>query len=1135
MNTIWDVTSTTFKIDDSNKKINYNKDNVEGLVKDKNEKGTLIEVMGRDIMVPGNIEIKENIGETCSFQIEETKGDKISLKYVSKEKEMSKRNSRITSFRDIWNKNTPMSKEMMDIITSMQNKDKNTIDEYQDIINNTKKQIEILLSKVTDDDIKNLISKSYNLEKITIDLFEKIVSKNKSAVKNDDTKKIKEEINKEIERYSKIFGSKEEIKSIISKLKEKNLPVNEYNIMKIRSALNKYDAIKQLKEEAILNVLKNNIELTVEKLYEAKYTSGKSNDVSNGGNSSYGNNPNDQNQPITNDELKALEPQIKNILKNNDINPDDKTIKAAKTLIKSDIEIDKANIEKYLYLKDIEKNMEPEQIMDKAVDNIINNKKIDDIELTNNISKGNQGVEENKSYMIKVKKTIDNLPNVKDEDLKKLIVKGKTINLDNLEKESENKVNNEEKEIRLPENQQEKYITAKRQLEEIRLKMTIESANRMMNNGIKIDTAPLNQIVEELKNLEKINMKNELSSVGVNTTDSNINKMNQVLETVEAAKNTSTNILGQVMKKAVDFTLKGITSNDKNVTYKSNMLQDMYDKLGTKPRADLGDSIKKTFNQLETILKDLNIDINPENIRAAKILAHNEMDISESNINNIKLMDQQVNIVLNRLHPNIVAHMIKDNLSPIEMNINEVIGYMNDFDEFIGEDLTDKIATFINEMDKDKSLTEKERKSMIGIYRMLNTISKSEGRAVGFLVKKDMNLSLNNLMEAAKYLRKTGGKRTDINVNIDDNFGALENLKYDSESIRQQIQQAFEKAGFEVDKSNIKLMESIEEFQLQITKDNIIDMQYLENNIKELIRKSSPNNLKKLLEEDGIMDKPIEEILNMIDEDSEIRELNTHKIREQLNQVKNTSSESIRFLQKLQLPVNLKNLNTISTLLQDNNELSNKLKNLMGEFNDTEINNKITETFSGILERLANGDEITNIYSEIQKELNEIKGEAFELNPTKRPILTNDLNDINRVLDMNKELEDKEDYVQIPILLNGEMTQLNMYYIDKDKTINENSMKVLLSLKTKNLGIVNSLVKMNDKEIEINISSTMANETKYLMDYSKELKVMIEDMGYNVSAIKYDIPQIETPLEIKQQVINSSSKDNTMGNFEMLI
>ncbi len=56
------------------------------------------------------------------------------------------------------------------------------------------------------------------------------------------------------------------MRSIVKKLKEKNLPVTEANISKIRGALNKFEAIKELKDEAILNVLKNNIALTVEKI-----------------------------------------------------------------------------------------------------------------------------------------------------------------------------------------------------------------------------------------------------------------------------------------------------------------------------------------------------------------------------------------------------------------------------------------------------------------------------------------------------------------------------------------------------------------------------------------------------------------------------------------------------------------------------------------------------------------------------------------------------------------------------------------------------------------------------------------------------------------------------------------------------
>ena len=1030
-----------------------------------------------------------------------------------------------------------MTKEMMDMITSIQNKNKDTKQEYNRIINDTKKQLDQLISKVTDEDIKELINKNYNPEKMTIDILSKTVSNNKTAFKNDDTKKIEQEVNKQLEHYAKIFGNKEEIKSIINKLKEKNMPVNEHNIMRLRSALNKYEAIKDLKDESILNVLKNNIDTTVGKVYEAKYSSVQSNTKSLSNN--------EDQQVLTDKELDQLEPQMKELFKNNGIEDNEENIDIGKKLIKNNIDINKSNINKYLFLKDIENNTNSDEIITKAIDNIITDNKIDDIELTDqeisqsdknqdqeSITNNNNINNDKSKEAIKIKSIIDNIPKVRDQHLKKIIQEKKSVNLDNLIQESRNITNNEEVNLQSI-NEQNQYITAKRQLEEIRLKMTVESAGKLINNGFKIDTAPLNKIVEELKKVEEQSIRIELESVGAKVTDSNVSKMSEVIETVANAKEKSSNILGLVMQKKVDYTLKTIANSNNNVK-NNNQSIESYDKLGTKPRADLGDSISKTYNQIDNILEDMGIEVNPKNIRAAKILAYNEMEISESNINGIKLIDQQVSIVLNRLHPNIVANMIKDNLSPIDMNIDEVINYMNDFDEFIGEDLTDKIAMYINQMDKDNALTEEERNSMIGIYRMLNTISKSEGRAVGFLMKKDMKLSLNNLLEASKYLRKTGGKHTDINVNIDDNFGALEHLKYDGESIKKQIQQAFEKAGFEVNK-NINLIESIEEFELEITKDNIIDMKYMENNIKEFIRKSSPNNIKHLLEKEGIMNKDIDDILYFMEDENIVEDIDTTEIRDYLDRIRNISSKPIEFLQKLQLPINLKNLNTINNLLQDNNELSNRLKHFMNEIDDSNINNEIIGNISNLIDRAANGEEMGSIYRQLINEFEEIKGETYTLESNKRLDITKDLTDITRILDMNKELEDKEGYMQIPVMLNGEITQLNMFFIDKDKINNEQSAKVLVSLKTKNLGTVNSVLEINNKEVNINITSTKDEEIDFLKKYKTQLENILQGMGYDVNHITFDNVEVKTPLESNLNISFDNKSSIDQGNFEMRI
>ena len=54
------------------------------------------------------------------------------------------------------------------------------------------------------------------------------------------------------------------------------------------------------------------------------------------------------------------------------------------------------------------------------------------------------------------------------------------------------------------------FVTAKRKLEETRLAMTAEANYSLLKQGISIDTVPLAELVEELKNVENTYYKNLL-------------------------------------------------------------------------------------------------------------------------------------------------------------------------------------------------------------------------------------------------------------------------------------------------------------------------------------------------------------------------------------------------------------------------------------------------------------------------------------------------------------------------------------------------------------------------------------------------------------------------------------------------
>lgn len=154
--------------------------------------------MKKEFTVPSHINVLEDVGESICFNVEKTNGNEVNLKYIERPKFKLKESlDKSSSLRQIFTKGKlPLDKQALQQLEYMKDKEK----EYIEIVNNTKNQIEKVLNKTIDHDIRALINESYNPEKITIELFEKIITNNKRAVKNNNIEKIQEEANKEVNK-----------------------------------------------------------------------------------------------------------------------------------------------------------------------------------------------------------------------------------------------------------------------------------------------------------------------------------------------------------------------------------------------------------------------------------------------------------------------------------------------------------------------------------------------------------------------------------------------------------------------------------------------------------------------------------------------------------------------------------------------------------------------------------------------------------------------------------------------------------------------------------------------------------------------------------------------------------------------
>lgn len=326
-------------------------------------------------------------------------------------------------------------------------------------------------------------------------------------------------------------------------------------------------------------------------------------------------------------------------------------------------------------------------------------------------------------------------------------------------------------------------LTARRQLEEIRLHMTAEANVKLLKSGFSIDTAPMEKLIDALRQAEK-----ELAEQYFPQESNAVEKYReyQAADTaVRELPGLPAGVIGsfaegQSIETLGDFHAEGKALQD---TYKK--AGQSYETLMTAPRRDLGDSIKKAFANVDEILSDLGQELTEENRRAVRILGYNRMEMNLQNLEKVREADRQVQTVVEKLTPAATLKMIRDGVNPLEKSFAELEEYFAKLPEEY-QSAAESYSRFLYGLERNHEITDAERESYIGIYRLVRQIEKTDGAAVGALVNAQAEVHFTNLLSAVR-----SGKAKPLDAKVGDKLGAVSEIIRNGESIPTQISRAF--------------------------------------------------------------------------------------------------------------------------------------------------------------------------------------------------------------------------------------------------------------------------------------------------------------------------------------------------------
>ncbi|MCL2699002.1 MAG: flagellar hook-length control protein FliK, partial [Defluviitaleaceae bacterium] len=520
-------------------------------------------------------------------------------------------------------------------------------------------------------------------------------------------------------------------------------------------------------------------------------------------------------------------------------------------------------------------------------------------------------------------------------------------------------------------------------------------------------------------------------------------------------------VFAALLAKSIPFTVRATHE----LVFADRQKIDMregYEKFETVITAKHGDSFAKIREQIEPLLKTTGVKATNDNVKAAGILIKNKLDVTPGNITEIRLIDAKFSAIQDKLHPNIAAAMIKERMNPLDMHVDDVLRFIDGFNDEYGENARDKLAEHIRALDDAKTLTKEERGAMIAVYRALNAISKDDSAGLGLGLKYGGGLTLGDMLADARNFQRYGGESDDM-LSRDRN-----------DNIRQMLEDIPRKTLAECELNAI-LIDKISE-------------------------KATPGALKNVYSNGG-KHLELSEALEFMDDetyDAEFSDGQLTRMRAGLSAATELSVENLGRLAYSQAPLNVANMQAMALL--ENAGLGRMLDKLAGRLRDAQDEEDEREELEvgipdGDLTALKDGESVENVLADISARLEDIKENITSRSLLDELILVQNAVMVQRHLCRNEP-------VTLPVRLSGGIAGLNMYVLDEAAAQGE-SVDLAVALDTPNLGQVKVFAKRSGESVSLEITAGSPRAEAALKRNIDFLRECLAAAGYGAEEIVF--------------------------------
>lgn len=138
--------------------------------------------------------------------------------------------------------------------------------------------------------------------------------------------------------------------------------------------------------------------------------------------------------------------------------------------------------------------------------------------------------------------------------------------------------------------------------------------------------------------------------------------------------------------------------------------------------------------------------------------------------------------------PAVVTQMIKRGINPLEMDFTSLNQEAENIkSEESGREDNRRFSEYLWKMEQNHEISEEERSSYIGIYRLIRQVENTDGAAIGALIQQGSPLTMKNLLTAVRSEKRSNK----MDYSVDSDFNGVSGTSNGS-SITDQIEAAYQ-------------------------------------------------------------------------------------------------------------------------------------------------------------------------------------------------------------------------------------------------------------------------------------------------------------------------------------------------------